>query len=138
MRRDCDVRMELLDPSWPTARTADDFVDRLVVSLEAMLREDPDFVTLIFELFTLSRRNEEIAAEFAELLRRTREHVGELLRPRSPRACCTCAPTRRRWPTSCSRWRTGSRCACSPTPRTTTGHDPGRRGLRAALLDGRA
>ncbi|MBA3328899.1 MAG: TetR family transcriptional regulator C-terminal domain-containing protein [Solirubrobacterales bacterium] len=80
VRRDCDVRMELLDDQLATARTADDFVDSLVVSLESMLRDDPAFVTLIFELFTLSRRNDELAAEYAELLRRTREHVAGLLR----------------------------------------------------------
>ena len=51
----------------------------LATSLRQMLDEDPDFLVLIFELFTLARRNDEIAAEFAELLRRTREHVAEVL-----------------------------------------------------------
>jgi hypothetical protein len=44
-----------------------------------MLADDPEFVTLVFELFTLSRRNEGIAAEFADTLRRAREHVAALL-----------------------------------------------------------
>ena len=71
--------MEILDEQLATASTADDFVAMLATSLRQMLDEDPDFLVLIFELFTLSRRNEEIAAEFAELLRRTREHVAEVL-----------------------------------------------------------
>jgi len=33
----------------------------------------------VFELFTLSRRNSDIAAEYADLLRRTREHVARML-----------------------------------------------------------
>jgi AcrR family transcriptional regulator len=79
VRRDCDVRMELLDEQLAVASTADDFVAMLATSLKQMLHDDPDFLTLIFELFTLSRRNEEIAPEFAELLRRTRDHVAGLL-----------------------------------------------------------
>jgi hypothetical protein len=54
-------------------------IDGLVASLKEMVVDDPAFIMLVFELFTLSRRNEEIAAEFVELLRRTREHVAALL-----------------------------------------------------------
>lgn len=79
VRRDCDVRMEILDEQLATASTADDFVAMLATSLKQMLKDDPEFLTLIFELFTLSRRNEELASEFAELLRRTRDHVAGLL-----------------------------------------------------------
>src|SRR6266508_757066 len=57
VRHDCELRMVALDEQLAPARNADD----------------------VIELFTLSRRNEEIASEFAELLRRTREHVAELL-----------------------------------------------------------
>jgi AcrR family transcriptional regulator len=80
VRRDCDVRLSVLDVQLADARTADDFVAGLVASLDDLVRNDPGFVTLIFELFTLSRRNDEIAAEFAELLRRQRERLSELLR----------------------------------------------------------
>jgi AcrR family transcriptional regulator len=79
VRRDCDLRMETLDQQLAAASSADDIVDMLRLSLEEMVREDPEFITLIFELFTLSRRNQEIAAEFADLLSRTREHVAGLL-----------------------------------------------------------
>jgi len=80
VRRDCDVRLAALDAQLAQARTADDFVAVLVTNLEDVVREDPGFVTLVFELFVLSRRHEDVAAEFAELLRRTREHVAALLR----------------------------------------------------------
>jgi len=36
-------------------------------------------VTLLFELFTLSRRNADIAVQYAELMRGTREHVAKML-----------------------------------------------------------
>jgi hypothetical protein len=36
-------------------------------------------VTLMFELFSLSRRNTDIAAEYAELMRATREQVAGML-----------------------------------------------------------
>jgi AcrR family transcriptional regulator len=79
VRRDCDLRMHVIDEQLAGARSADDVIDGLVVSLEEMVVGDSAFIALVFELFTLSRRNEEIAAEFAELLRRTREHVATLL-----------------------------------------------------------
>jgi len=79
VRRDCELRMAVLDERLAEARTADDFIDLLVFSLEEVVRNDPDTITVVFELFSLSRRNEEIASELSELLRRIREHVAELL-----------------------------------------------------------
>jgi hypothetical protein len=52
----------------------------LVAGLADIVRNDPGFVTLIFELFVLSRRHEAIAAEFAELLSRLRRHLAGVLR----------------------------------------------------------
>ena len=48
----------------------------LAENLQETIHQDPDFVTLVFELFTLSRRNEEIAVEYARLVRLTRERLG--------------------------------------------------------------
>jgi AcrR family transcriptional regulator len=79
VRRDCELRMVWLDEQLADARDADGVIDALVDSLRRFVKEEPEFITVVFELFTLSRRNEEIAAEFAELLRRTREHVAGLL-----------------------------------------------------------
>jgi AcrR family transcriptional regulator len=80
VRRDCDVRMAALDAALAQAQTADDFIAVLVASLEDVVRNDPGFVTLLFELFVLSRRHEDVAAEFTELLSRPRGRVAALLR----------------------------------------------------------
>ena len=79
VRRDCDVRMAALDAALAQAQSADDFIAVLVASLEDVVRNDPGFVTLLFELFVLSRRHDDVAAEFTELLSRPREQVAALL-----------------------------------------------------------
>jgi AcrR family transcriptional regulator len=79
VRRDCELRIELLERQLAGARTADAFIDLMAQNLQETVREDPDFVTLLFELFTLSRRNADIAVEYAGLLRRTRERVAAML-----------------------------------------------------------
>jgi AcrR family transcriptional regulator len=79
VRRDAEVRIERLQEQLATAKTADAFIDLMAQNLQETIREDPDFLTLAFELFTLSRRNEEIAVEYAELMRRTRGQVAEML-----------------------------------------------------------
>jgi AcrR family transcriptional regulator len=79
VRRDCELRLELLERQLAEARTAEDVIGLMAQNLQEAVREDPDFVTLVFELFTLSRRNEDIAVEYAELMRRTREQVADML-----------------------------------------------------------
>jgi AcrR family transcriptional regulator len=79
VKRDTDLRMAALDEQLAAASSAEDFISMLRRTLEAMLRDDTEFLTLSFEVFTLSRRNPEIAAEFSELVRRTRQHVAAVL-----------------------------------------------------------
>jgi AcrR family transcriptional regulator len=79
VRRDTELRLGVLDEQLASASSAEDFIAMLRRTLEAMLREDTEFLTLTFEVFTLSRRNPEIAAEYAELVRRTREQVAAVL-----------------------------------------------------------
>jgi AcrR family transcriptional regulator len=79
VRRDCELRMVALDEQLADAHDADGVVDALVESLKGFVEDEPEFITLVFEVFTLSRRNAEIAGEFSELLRRTRQHVAALL-----------------------------------------------------------
>lgn len=79
VRRDCELRLAALEAQLAAASSADDFLDLLRVALEGYVETEPEFVTVVFELFTLGRRNEELAAEFAETLRRTRDHVAALL-----------------------------------------------------------
>jgi AcrR family transcriptional regulator len=79
VRRDCELRMELLEHQLATAQTADDYIDLMAQNLQETVHEDPDFVTLVFELFMLSRRNDDIAAEYGGLMRRMRERVAAML-----------------------------------------------------------
>jgi len=79
VRRDCDIRMDILDAALSDVRTAEDSVDALVRSLEDVLENDPDFYALLFEITTMARRNDEIAGELSDLYRRTRRHVADLL-----------------------------------------------------------
>lgn len=79
VRRDCELRMEMLERQLARAQSADDFIDLMAQNLQEAVREDPDFVPLVFELFNLSRRNADIALEYAGLMRRTREQVAGML-----------------------------------------------------------
>ena len=79
VRRDCDVRMARLDETLEGADSAEDVLAGLLANLGELVERDHDVVTLAFELFTLSRRNDEIAAEFAELTRRLREQLSAAL-----------------------------------------------------------
>jgi AcrR family transcriptional regulator len=79
VRRDSDVRMAALETQLARASSAEDFIGFLRESLEGWVREDPELIALSYELFTLSRRNPEIAAEWADLVARARDHVAGLL-----------------------------------------------------------
>jgi AcrR family transcriptional regulator len=79
VRRDCELRMELLEQRLATAQTADDFIALMAQNLQETVHEEPELVTLIFELFMLSRRNEDIATEYAGLMRRMRGQVAAML-----------------------------------------------------------
>jgi len=79
VRRECELRLERLEGQLAAAQTADDFMSVMALSLRETVGGEPDFITLLFELFTLSRRNEDIAVEYAGLMRRTREQVAGML-----------------------------------------------------------
>jgi AcrR family transcriptional regulator len=78
-RRDCELRIAALEQRLSGAQTADDFIALLAQNLQETVHEDPDFVTLMFELFTLSRRNADIAVEFTRLVSLTRERLAGML-----------------------------------------------------------
>jgi AcrR family transcriptional regulator len=80
VRRDSEIRLGALAAALDVARTADDFIDALVRSLEDLIQRDPGFVVLMHELFTLSRRNEEIAGELATLSRVARTDIAASLK----------------------------------------------------------
>jgi AcrR family transcriptional regulator len=79
VRRDCQLRLERLEQQLAGAQTAEDFIGLMAQHLQDAIREDPDFITLLFELFTLSRRNDDIAMEYANLMRTMREQVAGML-----------------------------------------------------------
>lgn len=79
VRRDCELRIEVLERQLAGARTAEDFIELMAENLKAAVREDPDFLTLMFELFTLARRHEDIGSEFAALLQHSRRQVAGML-----------------------------------------------------------
>ncbi len=79
VRRDCELRLERLEEQLSTAKTANDFIALMAQNLQETVIDEPDFVTLIFELFTLSRRNADIAVAYAGLMRSSREHVAGML-----------------------------------------------------------
>src|SRR5690242_15125464 len=74
VRQDCDDRIERLDSALAEAGTIDEILEALVTSLEAFVAES-DAQAVIYELFSASRRSDEIRAELAELYRRWRSHL---------------------------------------------------------------
>ena len=79
VRHDCDVRTAALGSALAEAGSADDVIAALVAGLDDVVRNDPAFVALIFELFVLSRRHADVAAEFGELLARLRAQLASVL-----------------------------------------------------------
>jgi AcrR family transcriptional regulator len=80
VRRECQVRGELLHQAVAGARGADDLIDALVRSFEDVLSEGSSEVVMFYELLTLAQRNTGIAAELAELARTLRLTLVEALR----------------------------------------------------------
>jgi AcrR family transcriptional regulator len=89
VKRDTELRLGELDDALARASSAEDFIAMLRSTLEAMLRDDTEYLTLSFEVFTLSRRNPDIAAEYTELVRRTRAQVAAVLRAKADEGVLT-------------------------------------------------
>jgi AcrR family transcriptional regulator len=79
VRHDTDVRMGRLEESLAAADSVDAIVESLVTQLKDYVGEDPASHALIYELFSVSRRNDEVREELAELYRRVRRQVAEVL-----------------------------------------------------------
>jgi AcrR family transcriptional regulator len=80
VRHDSDVRLRRLEESLAEADSVDAIVEALVTQLKDYVGEDPASHALIYELFSVSRRNDEVRDELAELYRRVRGQVAEVLR----------------------------------------------------------
>ena len=80
VRRDTELRIEMLDEPLAKAKTVDDVLDVLVTNLLDMIENEPEYFLLLFELFSAGRRNPDIQRELGQLFDRTRTHVAEVLK----------------------------------------------------------
>jgi AcrR family transcriptional regulator len=80
VRRDTELRIEMLDEPLGKAKSVDDVLDVLVTYLLDLIENEPEYFLLLFELFSAGRRNPDIQRELGQLFERTRNHVGEILR----------------------------------------------------------
>jgi AcrR family transcriptional regulator len=80
LRSDAETRIAMLDEPLAAAETVDDVIAVLVSGAEQVLREDPGFYVILYELFTAGRQNPDIQAELAGLYRGSRSHLAEVLR----------------------------------------------------------
>ena len=79
VRRDAELRLGLLDARLAQAADADGVMRAMVVSLNDLVREDPESVVLFYELFSLAQRNAEVATELAVLMGRRRDGLAAAL-----------------------------------------------------------
>jgi AcrR family transcriptional regulator len=80
VRRDSDVRLESMAAALAGADSIEAIVQVLVRELRDLVAEDPAAHALVHELFSASRRNPEIRDELAELYRKLRGQVADVLR----------------------------------------------------------
>jgi AcrR family transcriptional regulator len=79
VRRDSEIRVSRLDAPLTAAGTTEDVLDVLVSNLLDLIENEPGFFILLFELFSAGRRNPEIRHEVAELFRKSRQQVADVL-----------------------------------------------------------
>jgi AcrR family transcriptional regulator len=72
VRRDAELRIGLLDARLADAADAEGVMRAMVVSLNDLVREDPESILLFYELFSLAQRNAEVAIELGHLTARRR------------------------------------------------------------------
>jgi AcrR family transcriptional regulator len=80
VRRDTELRLERLQRGLTDADSIDAIVEVLVSQLRDFVAEDPAAHALVHELFSVSRRNDEVRGELAELYRKIRGQVADVLR----------------------------------------------------------
>jgi AcrR family transcriptional regulator len=80
VRHDCEVRIAGMEERLAEAGDVDEIIAALVVGLEEFIEGEPGSQAVIYEMLSASRHSEEIRAELAELYRRWRADLAELLR----------------------------------------------------------
>jgi AcrR family transcriptional regulator len=83
VRREVDHTRERLESMVGAADSVEAVLSALVESFEGFIDEGPSTVVAFYEILALAQRNDEIAAELAELGRQTREHMAGLLRQKA-------------------------------------------------------
>lgn len=79
VRRDSERRTRALDEALASARSTEAVLEVLVASLNDLIENEPEAFLLAFELFTEGRRNPDVRAELAGLIRRLRARLAEIL-----------------------------------------------------------
>jgi AcrR family transcriptional regulator len=80
VRTDSDLRVSQLEESLRGAESLDQMIEVMVRQVREFVAEDPGAQALLYEMFSAARANEEIRTELAELYRRQRGQVAEVLR----------------------------------------------------------
>jgi AcrR family transcriptional regulator len=79
VRRESEVRLERIEEAIEASTGPEDVLGALVRGFEDFLGEGPTAQVMLYEMLTLAQRNEEIAAELANLGRVTRSHLSDAL-----------------------------------------------------------
>ena len=80
VRHDADIRIHSFEERLRGARSLDEVIEALVVQLREYVEEEPGWHAVIHELLSAARRNDDIRDELADLYRRVRGQVAEILR----------------------------------------------------------
>jgi AcrR family transcriptional regulator len=89
VRRDCDARIATLEDQLARATSVDQLVDILVASLEDWVEDEPKSSAVVYEMVSASHHSEELRAEMAELYRRWRTHLADVLRTKQDEGVVT-------------------------------------------------
>ena len=80
VRRDSELRLQRLERGLADANSIDAIVEVLVRKLRDYVAEEDAAHALVHELFSVSRRNDDVRGELAELYRKLRGQVAGVLR----------------------------------------------------------
>ena len=89
VRRDCDARIATLEDQLARATSVDELVAILVASLENWVEDEPQSSAVVYEMVSASHHSDELRAEMAELYRRWRSHLADVLRSKQQEGVVT-------------------------------------------------
>src|SRR3712207_6382061 len=80
VRHDAELRIEAFEDRLRGADSLDAVIEALVVQLKEFVEQDEVTHAVVHELLSAARQNDDIRGELAELYRRLRARVAEILR----------------------------------------------------------